>query len=79
MYKDSFYFHEKDKPIIRKYDIQQEKFTDYLTVPYLNTTNPKNRLYTTKLVNYPYILIKFNYIGIKSKEIGTVVFFFMNI
>lgn len=51
MYKDSFYFHEKDKPIIRKYDIQQEKCTNYLTVPYLNTTNLKNRLYTTKLVN----------------------------
>lgn len=47
MYKDSFYFHEKDKPIIQKFEIQYDKYTN-MTVPYLNATNQKNRLYTTK-------------------------------
>lgn len=47
MYRGSFYFHEKDKPLIWKYDIQQEKYSS-MTVPYLNVTNPKNLLYTTK-------------------------------
>lgn len=47
MYMGSFYFHEKDKPLIRKFDIQQDKYQN-MTIPYLNATNPKNLLYTTK-------------------------------
>ncbi|KAL5235357.1 hypothetical protein ACI65C_002767 [Semiaphis heraclei] len=59
MYKDSFYFHEKDKPIIRKFDILQEKYTNFMTVPYLNTSNLKNRLYTTKM-NYVDLAVEEN-------------------
>lgn len=47
MYGGYFYFHEKNKPLIHKFDIQQEKYSN-LTIPYLNATNPKNLLYTTK-------------------------------
>lgn len=47
MYKGCFYYHEKNKPLIRKYDIRQDKYFN-LTVPNLNATNSKNLLYTTK-------------------------------
>jgi len=47
MYGGSFYFHENDKPLIQKFDIQQEKYSN-MAIPYLNATNSKNLLYTTK-------------------------------
>lgn len=47
MYKGSFYYHEKDKPLIRKFDIRGDKYMN-MTVPHLNATNQKNLLYTTK-------------------------------
>lgn len=62
MYKGYFYFQEKDKPLIQKYDVQQDKFSANMTVPYLNVTNPKTRLYTTKYnkTNYQYYTFEFD-------------------